>query len=627
MKHLLFLSLALLTPAALTVAASVFTTDNRQIRLNGEVFSAKGVCYQPTPIGQDPSAAPPFGDYYTSGYADLWARDFVNIRKMGANLIRLYSWTPGPDHSAFLEAAWNNGEEPLYVLINRYINPATDWTDPAAVDAIAADWIAIANEVKDHPAVMGFLVGNEVNAKNGNGYNPDFWAAMNNITTAVKLTAPDKLVSVAITEALDQVSTHDAFMTFLDFWALQVYRGDSFGSFFDEYAAVSTKPLIVTEFGYDAWNANAGAEFSDNARLPADAMETLLNELKANAAIASGGCVFEYADEWWKSGSPFTHDAPPGWPGPFADGEGNEEWWGVFRIVDNSSDPDILQPRAMFYRIAAMWNPPLTSEPVTMETPDDFRFTFDIPEHLRDQNWNIDYSENLQDWVSIAWGGSDSLLRPTHSALSITTSLAGETWEVDAVYDIDGDESVGMEELIENSGFDAGSATGWATPGFVSTRFAHSPPFSLRLEAGGGFSVVTAFQSLPAAEGEVIRLSGRLLAESGLPGGTFGVLKIVFRNEAGVDLPPASVNLGVPAPDPNFPGAESRPLLDDGSSPATWIFSETEAVAPAGTVSVSCFLINVASDANAMHFDSIEVSRKRSSPGTPVFIRVRNEGR
>ena len=49
---------------------------------------------------------------------------------------------------------------------------------------------------------MGFLIGNEVNAHDGNGYDAEFWSAMNQIAGAVKLIAPDKLVSVAITDAL-----------------------------------------------------------------------------------------------------------------------------------------------------------------------------------------------------------------------------------------------------------------------------------------------------------------------------------------------------------------------------------------------------------------------------------------
>ena len=46
---------------------------------------------------------------------------------------------------------------PLYVFINRWIDPNTDWESAAAVNAIVNDWIAIAEETKDHPGVIGYL--------------------------------------------------------------------------------------------------------------------------------------------------------------------------------------------------------------------------------------------------------------------------------------------------------------------------------------------------------------------------------------------------------------------------------------------------------------------------------------
>ena len=249
-------------------AAGIFTVSNREIFLDGSAFEVRGMCYQPTPVGEDVTAGPPHGDYYTAAYSNLWARDFANLRNMGANVIRGYGWTIGEDHSDFLDAAYNGGDQSLYFLVNKWINPATDWSNTSDVNALVAEWESIATELKNHPAVMGFLVGNEVNWQNGNGTNPDFWAAMNQIAGAVKAEAPDKLVSVAITDELGQVQTYDASMTHLDFWALQVYRGHAFGNFFADYEVRSTKPLVITEFGYDAYDAANGAEFADDAELP-----------------------------------------------------------------------------------------------------------------------------------------------------------------------------------------------------------------------------------------------------------------------------------------------------------------------------------------------------------------------
>ena len=52
----------------------------------------------------------------------------------------------------------------------------------------------------------------------------------------------------------------------IDFYSIQAYRGSSFGSLFNEYKKFqslthSTKPLFLSEYGYDAldWRIAAGA--------------------------------------------------------------------------------------------------------------------------------------------------------------------------------------------------------------------------------------------------------------------------------------------------------------------------------------------------------------------------------
>jgi hypothetical protein len=231
------LALLLLLPCLLYTAltASDFSVSGLDILLNDQEFEVKGLCYQPTPIGES-GAQPPFGDYYTFSTRNqaLWDRDFPNFRKMGANVVRLYGWTPNADHSDFLAQAYNNGEDPVYILINRYIDPNTDWLDPDAVQALLTDWQDIATELADNPAIMGFLIGNEVNTYFNNsigavnGDSALFWTVMEQLADAVKKKAPNKLVSVAITDRPDQIDNFDDQITTIDFWAMQVYRGTSF---------------------------------------------------------------------------------------------------------------------------------------------------------------------------------------------------------------------------------------------------------------------------------------------------------------------------------------------------------------------------------------------------------------
>jgi hypothetical protein len=630
-RRIIAVLILLLLAVPVADAAGIFTVSGREIILDGSAFEVRGMCYQPTPIGEDPSGGVPYGDYYTAGYSELWARDLANLRLMGANVVRIYGWTIGEDHSAFLDAAYSSGDHSLYLLVNKWIDPKTDWSSTSAVNAVVTEWEAIATELKDHPAVMGFLVGNEVNFHEGNGTKPDFWAAMNQIAGAVKAVAPDKLVSVAITDALDQVQSRDASMTHLDFWAIQVYRGSGFGSFFADYATRSAKPLVITEFGYDAYDAASATEFAEDAALPAEVMEYLLNELRDNRPVASGGCVFEYADEWWKTGSPSTHDAPPGWSGPFVDGEANEEWWGVFRTLDNGTDPDLLEPRAMFYRLAAMWNEPFPFASLqTGVSGGNLEIQLSYPAHLRDQQLQVEISTNLNEWTKIADNSRSTYLESFTPTAFLTNIETNQEVQVILAHDPAATGPYTPANLLFNGDFESRSTLGWATLGTASSAVAQAGTHSLQLTAVGGFSVPAAFQTLPASPGEKFNLSGTMYTPSPLPAdGTFGLFKIVFEDDLENQLPPASVSIGYLEGNPAYPGAESRPVLDSSSPAGSWVFSEVQAVAPSNTASASFFIINIAQSANTMYFDSIKAVEVAEIPdvGNTAFFRFINSGR
>jgi hypothetical protein len=351
-------------------ADAAFTVSGRRLLRDGQPFQVRGVCYQPAPIGDNPSTTPPYGDYYTAGYAALAARDLPNVRALGANVLRIYGWDPAADHRAFLDACYNGGVDPIFVLINRWIDPATNWSNTTAVNAIRQQFVQIDAGLGAHPAVLGIVLGNEANAQNGNGTNAAYWAAMNSIAGSIKQQTPSRLVSVAITDAIPQIAARDAAMTSLDFWCVQTYRGTTLGTLFTEYAAASSRPLVLTEFGTDAYNNTTGQPYPNNAEYTATVVAGLWTEIAANAATCAGACVFEYADEWWKtgSGSPLTHDAG-GFPlASLPDGFANEEWWGLYAVSDNGAQPDTLTARATVAALRTAWTPPtitVTAEPVS----------------------------------------------------------------------------------------------------------------------------------------------------------------------------------------------------------------------------------------------------------------------
>ena len=635
MCRLKTICMSLLVATSLANASSIFTANNRQLFLNDALFHVQGICYSPTPIGMA-GDIPPYGDLFTTTYSNLWERDFPHLRNMGANVIRNYGWTIGADHTPFLDQAYNAGEQPLYVLVNRWVNPATDWNNNQAIDTLITEWEAIAEECKNHPAIMGFLSGNEVNIQNGNGYNSGFWSAMNQIASAVKNKAPNKLVSIAITDALDQVNLYDSILPNIDFWSLQVYRGHSFGSLFADYAARSSKPLVITEFGYDSFDGRKKTEYSRQAALPADAMENLWLEIKDNAAITSGGCVFEYADEWWKAGSSYSHNTSSQWSGPFVDGEANEEWWGMFQIADNGSQPDQLTPRAMYYRLASMWNPPTSPDLIYSEdSHQQPHFLLSRPHYLRDQHNEIGFSTNLVDWNTISAQDSSNQLTSTASSIQIMQVETNQQIQLSVTHLRDSASTPFLSSVITNGTFDSKKTTGWQTTGTIATLLEEDTPtylydeiiHALQLNGNGNYSVPSAYQTLTAQPGDEFLLSGWIKSGPSISSdNTFGLFKIVFQDSQGNDLEPASISLGTSAGS-TYPGAESSPICNHLNADQ-WIYSSAQAIAPENTTTVSFFLLNVDQSPSTFYFDSITVLKAAKSPELhdASYFRIMNTG-
>ncbi len=192
---------------------------------------------------------------------------------------------------------------------------------------------------------------------------------------------------------------------------------------------------------------------------------------------------------------------------------------------------------------------------------------------------------------------------------------------------------VSAQNLLTNPDFETGDLTGWDLVGPFGSQTVGAPligaqsgAFAVNLTAPsdgvpevsqGIFGMPT---SIPASPGDEFYLSGYMLTEVALPpvgtGATFGLLKIVFEDEFGTDLNPASVSVG--QPNASFPGVESLPFLNGDSPVNEWVFTEAQGVAPAGTVSVAFLLLNVDFGNSANHpmwFDNI--SATKVVPGSP----------
>jgi PEP-CTERM motif len=173
-----------------------------------------------------------------------------------------------------------------------------------------------------------------------------------------------------------------------------------------------------------------------------------------------------------------------------------------------------------------------------------------------------------------------------------------------------------IAQPLINGGFEVAPApgvpTGWilnTAGGSITTSslYANSGSQSLAIDStgAGAWAVPNTYQSFSASAGQEFNLSGRYFTPTAIADGSFGLFKIEFVNSANVILQPASVSIGGSAGGP-FYGAESA-FLNAGSPVGQWLFAQTQAVAPVGTVTVNFYMLNVNQGIapGAMYFDDV----------------------
>jgi hypothetical protein len=177
-----------------------------------------------------------------------------------------------PTHKPFLDKLWNNGVKPIYVWIG--LSVPLDLVDPnTSADRKAnlrqfyrytAKWLA--KKYGDHPAVIGFIVGNEIDTA-GTTPHSEFWETLNDLNAVIKASAPDKLTAVTFhdTDDYNRTITDGRFngqrgpaVYESDVWGFNPYTnpeppGNLFTRFRDNIVNTGhVKPLMYGEFGTPA---------------------------------------------------------------------------------------------------------------------------------------------------------------------------------------------------------------------------------------------------------------------------------------------------------------------------------------------------------------------------------------
>jgi len=268
------------------------------------------------------------------------ATDAPLLESLHVNTVRMYL-DPGLDAGALvvLDTLWAHG---IMVILN---------VDGSRNDLTRTQQVV--SFYKDHPAVLLWMLGSEWNINLYYGKtecNTPLKAAQCTETAAQLVKSLDTNHPVASSYGEIDINASGLHLAdtqnyvnnvcpSVDVWAVNVFRGDSFGTLFDQWRSISTKPMFLGEFGTDA--------MVHPADLPDETMQAgwdlclwnhAITELSAvqPPLVSLGGLVFEWNDEWWKVPPAGSQDT-----GGFTnanghpDGFANEDWFGIVDVNRN----------------------------------------------------------------------------------------------------------------------------------------------------------------------------------------------------------------------------------------------------------------------------------------------------
>ncbi|WP_431122097.1 glycoside hydrolase family 2 TIM barrel-domain containing protein [Flagellimonas flava] len=290
--------------------------SGRDILVEGKKYWIKGICYHPVPQGS------------VQRSFDSLDMDLKLMTEAGINTIRVYEPI---DDLAVLDAIHEAG---IMIIIG------FGYDQEGKYDIASGTFMNYVETYKDHEAILMWELGNEYN------YHPNWfegdignwYRVLNNAADAIH-----KLDNTRpVTTAHGELPNDQALIACpsIDVWGMNVYRWDDPETVFEQWKAVSDKPMYLSEAGGDSYMtiSKDGYDKGVNQKAQADANAKILETVFNNQDICAGVTLFSFTDGWWKAGNPLTQD-PGGWApnssGVPYDGTPNEEYWGIVDIERN----------------------------------------------------------------------------------------------------------------------------------------------------------------------------------------------------------------------------------------------------------------------------------------------------
>jgi len=305
--------------------------------------------------------------------------DFQLLHEMGANAIRLFNdRTFDAKLLRDMHARFGIGAficEPLgayTVHSDAEWNEGTDYTDAQQRQRMIKAVEDMVRAYRDQPWLLGYILGNENNmSADYSGVNatrtqasrqPQAYAEfLNEIAELIHRLDPEHPVGVG-NVGLKLIDAYAKFAPALDFLGINEYPGaDGFGCLWQKAKRLFDRPVLITEFGCDAYATGKGPDEASQERYHRQNWGDIVYNSAGEPGEGNciGGIVFQWADEWWKDtrGDPRDkQNIEPTFEMAFPDGWSQEEWLGIIGQGDGRHSPFLRQPRQAYYMYKTLWN-------------------------------------------------------------------------------------------------------------------------------------------------------------------------------------------------------------------------------------------------------------------------------
>jgi len=334
-------------------------------------FLMKGVIYSPRPIGAG------YDEDFFLDEKKPWLVDGKLMKEAGINCVRIYSVDSDLEKvKQFIKEM--HDKYGIYTLASDWLGlwsyPGANYADPEFQKQTKERILKIIAALKDEKGLLMWILGNENNYTFSGKIG--FWTSpeIENLEEAQRVMAKAEIYYKFINELVKEIKKidkiHPVVMSNgeenylniaakncpdIDALGIIAYRGKTFAGLFRKVKSFFDKPLFLSEFGCDSYDAFKNIEDQDTQ---AKYLLSQWNEIYNSSTFSGqkdgnclGGTIFEWTDEWWKHNEGYQpdwniHNKEAGWSNGsyFNDVRAkdnlnmNEEWFGIAALSSEEKE-------------------------------------------------------------------------------------------------------------------------------------------------------------------------------------------------------------------------------------------------------------------------------------------------